>query len=169
MKELLELTLFGSVWIFWSFVFLALILYFVSEKHEDGRIGFVYSVVFVCCLFVDGFDFSRINIDYFKILSYLGIGLLFAIIKSYFYGRYKNKEYISEIEGEKDEDADEVLSRYKKESINDLKNNVFRWWFMWPVSLIYWSFSDLLSELYNFVYSKISKVFSYMFSLGFKN
>ena len=45
---------------------------------------------------------------------------------------------------------------------------VFRWWFLWPISLINWAISDLIKQLYNFVYDKLVHFYDEVFNLGLK-
>ncbi|MFK5282745.1 hypothetical protein ACI3PL_24580, partial [Lacticaseibacillus paracasei] len=78
-----------------------------------------------------------------NISIYLFLGFIFSLIRTYFKGKKldtKQKEYF------------------------ELKEHVFRWWLMFPICLITWVFGDLLKDLYNFVYSKLSKVYQSIFN-----
>jgi hypothetical protein len=50
-----------------------------------------------------------------------------------------------------------------------IKENIFRWWFMWVISLIVWIISDMVEEIYDCVYQRMSKIFDYVFNLGVKS
>jgi hypothetical protein len=119
MLELLQsFTLFGSVIGFYIAVLFLIGLLFYSDIEEEGY-GAFFSFLIFCGV---TYFWSNFNIlSYFSwglVGSYLGIGLLYSFIKTYFYARKngeKGRKYI--------------------------KENVFRWWFLWPVSLINWILS----------------------------
>ena len=146
MLELLQsFTLFGSVIGFYIAVLFLIGLLFYSDIEEEGY-GAFFSFLIFCGV---TYFWSNFNIlSYFSwglVGSYLGIGLLYSFIKTYFYARKngeKGRKYI--------------------------KENVFRWWFLWPVSLINWILSDIIKDLYNFLYNRLSDLYNEIFNLGLK-
>jgi hypothetical protein len=106
MLELLQsFTLFGSIIWFYVSVLALIWLLFYSDIEEQGFGAFFSFLIFIVVTYFWG-NFNILS--YFSwglIGSYLGIGLLYSFIKTYFFAR-KN--------GEKGR-------RY-------IKENVFRWW-----------------------------------------
>jgi len=49
-----------------------------------------------------------------------------------------------------------------------LKGNVFRWWFLFPISLIDWVLSDLVKDVYNWTYKQLHKVYESILDFGLK-
>jgi len=142
--------IFGS-WV-WAAIIVGVLLIalFVSEKEEDGIIAFVAMLGFVLLNYMFG------NIPLLKLVTwssvgvYFGLGLIFAMIRVYFYGR---KMALNN---------NELKTYY-------LKENVFRWWFIWPISLLTWVFSDLLGDFWAIIYDKVSHTFEHILKLGFNS
>lgn len=143
----LSLAIFGSFVWFCIILLIVLSFLFISESREDGTIAFTAFIVFAV---INHFWGNIPLFSYFtweNILIYLGIGFIYAIIKSFFYGRNSKDDTYNT-------------------KINKLKGNVFRWWTLWPISLTYWVFSDLFKDLYEWLYKHIGKLFEYFFKLG---
>lgn len=146
MENLLSLAIFGSfVWLC-IFVAAVVVAFFWAENEEQGGIAFVAVVVFLIVNYFWG------NVPVFNYVSwingivYFGIGLVYAVIRTYFYGKKSDER-----------------------DIHYLKGNVFRWWFIWPISLINWAVSDLLGDLWNWAYDRFEGMFEYFFKLGNKS
>ena len=148
--SLTQFTLFGGfVWMA-ILVGIVIISLFVSEAEEEGAIAFFAILGFSVLNYYWG------NVPLMKLLTwgntlgYLGLGLTFTIVRVFFYGRQvaldKDKLYFS-----------------------DLKGNVFRWWFIWPISLLTWVFSDLLSNFWDFIYERLGHTFEYFMKLGYNS
>ena len=166
MKEFLsflpEFILWGSAIWFWIFTFLLIGIFFVSDLVENGITAlFSFIIFFIITYFWSNFNiFSFLTL--WNVLIYLGIGLVYAAIRTLFFGRKKRAEL--------KESSDDSVGRsetIKRFALMDLKNNVFRWWLLFPVSMINWAFTDLIKDLYNLVYSKIGNIFVKIFDLGF--
>jgi len=148
MEGLLALAIFGSFVWFCIISAIIICIFFWSENAEHGGIAFVGLILFLIINYFWGNVPISNYISWINGLVYFGIGFLYAIIKSYVYG---------------------LKSTDTKWDIDDLKGNVFRWWFIWPVSLINWIFSDLLSDLYSFLYKLFKGTFEFFFTLGVNN
>lgn len=147
MEQFLNFALFGSfAWALAFFILLFIVL-MVSEGVEHGGVAFLGLACFLLINYYWGNIPVQKLITWQNVLGYLGIGFIFAIIRIYFYGRKLGSE------GETIKDA-------------EIKEHVFRWWFIWPASLIYWCFSSLLIEAYNLVYDKFESTFKYFLNLG---
>lgn len=148
MENLLSLAIFGSF--VWACIFvLALIItLFVSEHVEHGGIAFVGVVAFWAVNYFWGNIPLTNYINWLNIAAYLAIGLLYTVIKAYFRGR---------------------STKYFNDELRYLKGNVFRWWFIWPISLLSWIFSDLLEQAWDWVYQKFQSTFEFFLRLGFKS
>lgn len=157
METILAITLFGSTW--WAIGILSslIITYFISEVREDGYTSVITTIISLLLFYFWGkqtfFGFiSLLSIKY--ILFYLLFGLIHAIFRIYFKGRY---EAIKKIE------SPEYKSYFR------IEEHIFRWWFQWPVSLLIWIVRDMISDICNYIYSKFSKIFESVFELGFKS
>lgn len=143
MEILLGFTLFGSAIVFYIALAVLLFILIGSELEESGTTA---TIAFLCFL---GFNYLWGNLPILEIITlkniaiYLGIGFIFAIIRTYFKGR---------------ELTPENRKTYK------LKEAVFRWWFLWPISTINWVYGKLLKDFYNFAYSKFQKFFEFIFN-----
>ena len=160
-----EFVLWGSVLTFWIATLLLFIVFVLSDIYENG-----YAATFALTVFVYlTYRWSNFNIFTIATLTnvgvYIGLGLVYAFIKTYFFGRKKGST-MSEKELKKYYDPEDKWTR--DNLLSKLKRNVFRWWFMWPVSLINWVFTDMIRDAYNWCYDKIGKWFVQVFEMGFK-
>lgn len=173
MEALVGLTLFGSVVWFWISVAVFLIICFLSDIAENGFLAFATLV-----LLVVGYHFKG-NVEpllqvlsLVNILVYLGIGLGFSVLRTFFAGRKLGVE-ISELPKGKGSngysDYESTVKYLKEHFLDDLKGNVFRWWFMWPISLITWAITDIVKEVYDFIYSKMKGFYNWVVDLGIKS
>lgn len=148
MKELLDLAIFGSFIWFAIFASILTILLFLAEHEKNGFIATLAVLVFL------GINYFWGNIDVVytftlrNVLVYLFIGFIYSLLRAYLAGRNKTLE---------------ERERYLN---SELKGNVFRWWFLSPISLVYWIASDLVGEVYDFVYDKLKIFYSSIFNLS---
>lgn len=144
MENIIPFTLFGSGIAFGLLVGLLFIVLIVSDLNETGEIAFVAFVVAVGLNYFWGtFPFFSVAISVRNILIYIFIGFIFSLVRTYFKGK--------------------KLSPDAKKYFN-LKHHVFRWWFLFPISAITWIFGDLLKDLYDLLYYKISRVYESIFN-----
>lgn len=171
METLLTLTLFGSVVWFWIVVITFLVICFASDINENGFFAFGTLVILVVLFYFKG------NVDpllkFFSlanILSYLGLGLVFSALRTFFAGRTLGKRIKDLPKTRKDMNGQSHIFQNqeyeKKYFIDELKGNVFRWWFMWPVSLITWLVTDLIKDLWDFIYGKLKSFYAWIVELG---
>lgn len=59
-----------------------------------------------------------------------------------------------------------TLSKFERYQIINAKTSALRWWFNWPVSLVYYFFSEMFSEMWNFIWGKFRKLFNGIFIAG---
>lgn len=143
MENLLNFTLFGSgiaLGIMLVILFIALI---VSDLNESGYWAFALVLIAIGLNYFWG-TFPILSFISIKmVLMYLFIGFLFSLIRTYFVGK--------------------KLSEDEKKYFK-LKEHVFRWWLMFPISALTWIFGDLLKDVYNFVYSKLDRLYQSIFN-----
>ena len=147
--------LFGSI--SWLIVAMTAVFFllFYSERTENGFVAFFAVAVFVVVSFFWGnYDILAI-FTVWSVSSYLVTGFVFSVIRTYFYGRKKL-----------DYDNEAYLEREIRSRKNELKEHVFRWWFLWPVSMVNWFFSDLLKDVWDWIYAKSYKLFNYILDMG---
>lgn len=147
MESLITFTLFGSG-IAFGIILIALFLAFIaSDLSETGEYAVVATLIFIGLNYFWG-DFPLLSILTLKnILLYIFSGFIFSLIRTYFKGK----------------ELTESEKKYFK-----LKDHVFRWWLLFPISAINWIFGRLLKDLYNWIYSKISKVYEKLFNINSK-
>ena len=179
MEALLALTLFGSIIWFWMSVLVFLIICFISEIEENGFLAFGTLVLIIIAYNVWGDIKAILPLFSFVTVSiYLVIGLVFSILRTFFMGRTLGKKIKNLIKSNEElrianpryaYDDGTSIKGLRKPFIDDLKGNVFRWWFMWPVSMITWLITDLIKDMWDYVYSKIKNFYNYLLELGIKS
>lgn len=142
--DITGLTLFGSGIALGIVLLLLFISLIAADLSESGWFAAVcISVVVILNAFWGTIPILDI-LTLKNILLYLIIGFIFSMVRTYF----KGKE----------------LSKDDKKHY-DLKSSVFRWWFLFPISLINWVFGDLLKDLFNWIYSKIESIYLKLFNV----
>lgn len=139
-------TLFGSIIGFWAAIISLIVALFMSEKEEQGFGALFSGLIFIGLVYFWGNVNIMDYLDFNLIGIYLIIGLLYSFIRTFIFARKLG------ISGKR-----------------ELKEHIFRWWFLWPVSLIFWILSDVIQDLYDFIYKRISKFYEYIFELGLKD
>ena len=147
MAELACYTLFGSVSLFFVFFGLLIFALILADLNENGYYATVSFAIFIGLIYFWG-EIVVLSIFTVKnVLMYVFVGFLFSLVRTYFKGKELNK---------KDKSYKETFR---------LKDNVFRWWFLFPISAINWIFGHLLRDLYNWVYSKVEKIYVAIFNM----
>ena len=170
MGSLLTVTLFGSViWAVISVV-LFLIILFTSDIEENGFYAFASLIVFgVLYYFWGTFEPLLIFLTWKMLSLYFVIGLIYSVVRTFFKGR-KLGEEIKDLPDERPKEYPyDSKESVKEEFFSKLKGNVFRWWFMWPISLINWAVTDLVKDAWNYLFSKMRKFYNFVLELGVKS
>ena len=163
MELLLSLTLFGSI--FWGIFFVAffIIMCFVADISENGFLATFFLIVIGMLFYVFGKETWQ---DFVSILTvknfviYFSLGLIHAIVRVYFHGR-KEMQQVNQ---------DRIDGKSYEHTIErNIREHVFRWWFLWPVSLIDWFIKDMIKDIYNWVYKQFSKLFDFIMDLVIKS
>lgn len=149
MGDFLTFTIFNSF--AWGIIILAVLLVclLIAEGIEQGGLGLLSILTFMLINYWWGNIPLTKLITWGNVLFYIGAGFVFANIRIYFYGREKAKD--------------------KDKSYSEVEENIFRWWFMWPISLIYWTFSSLVIDLWNLIYKRFELIFKFFYNLGVNN
>ena len=157
--------LFGTVLWFWIGVSILALSCIISEATKEGRGSFVVFLIFLLCYY---FSNELVLGDYLGIISwtwvgvYIGIGIVFAIFRTWWYG-YENKEEYQKLLNKDDKNSAGYFLEKKKRY---LKGNVTRWMAQWPISLPYWILIDLLGEFWSWVYDVFANLFTHLFEFG---
>ncbi len=145
------LALFGSILWFWIVFSALMITFFISEQIKNGTVAFVAVCIFLGIWAYSGIDptvYSYLNWP--NIILYLFTGFVFSVIRTYVYVKKKWRPFISS--PEMSAEAIKRNNRIARDEVKEeVKRNVFRWWFMFPISALHWAFADLLVDLWNFV------------------
>jgi len=170
LATLTALTLFGSVvWtIIISSIFIVILI--LADLYENGWTATGFFVVF-CFLFImwgnESWNEFVISFTWLNALLYFTIGLCHSFIRIYFFGRKKMKSFEADTYVHSNyEENKEAERKYIREK---LKGNVFRWWFLWPISMVIWILKDMIKEVYDWMYQKLNKVFNFFLNLGMKS
>jgi len=171
LQSIPEVFLFGSVILFYISALLLTFLLFFAESTEEGFIAFFATTVFVVITSVWG---TLDPLQYFTwsyLGLYLGIGFVYSLIRTYFYGRKPIKPY-KRYHTEEVPVTNKELSDHRKTEIQTrkgyLKGNVFRWWFLFPVSLISWILTDLVKDAFTWIYDKLENVYESILDFGLR-
>lgn len=155
-----EFVLFGTAVGFYIVTAIFIGVLFVSELTENGWLALISFVLFSLLTRWQG-NFDITEYVTLKLLGiYLVIGLGHSVIRTYFYGRKRGKEKL----GLKEDSWQYV--QFDDTTKIRLKRNVFRWWFLFPISFLTWVFSDLLRDTWNQLYDWTKRMFEYILNLG---
>lgn len=120
------------------------ILLIVSEVSESFGFGILVLIAFVIVnYFTKLIEYNFITWN--NVALYFLLGFMYTIARIFFEGR----------------------KGYKIE-IKELKEDIARWWILFPISLVVWIFSDLLEDVYNLIWRYLEKFFQYIYNLGNK-
>lgn len=163
-----QFLLFGSVLWFYvaTLIFIAFLFYTdVNEMGYQAAVGFMAFILLL------QFQSTFVPVDYFSWSTlglYLGIGFVHSLLRTYFYGRKKLK-YNGYHKPETDKEKEENIKSQIKDRKSYLKGNVFRWWFMFPISFLNWVLSDLMKDAYDVIYKQLNKLYEAIFNMGLKS
>lgn len=170
METLLTLTLFGSVFWFWFVTAIFVVICFASDVNKNGYYAFGTLIVLTLAYNLWG-DVKNLLplITWLNVGVYLGVGLIFSTFRTYFSGINLGKK-IKSLPVEKDKNYyGDTKEQAKERHIGELKGNVFRWWFMWPISMLTWLATDLIKDGYGWIYSRLRKFYEFVLDLGIKS
>ncbi len=171
LETFLSIALFGS-FLWWSITTaVLLIIFFTSEVKENGYVAFFFAAAYLTVFYFWGNKDLGVFLDWKYLLSYFGIGLVYAIIRTLILGNKKKNKIQETINNDSFIKTKQEAINYKKRKgekhRRELSGNISRWWFMWPISLIVWVLSDLFSDLWHWLYKNLRKIFESIFNLGF--
>jgi hypothetical protein len=145
MENLIPFAIFGSSLAFAIMVLALIIIFIASDIEESGHIATLALFIALGFNYFWG-NFPVLDFFTFKNISiYVFIGFLFSLVRTYFKGKELNK-------------YPEEKKRFR------LKEHVFRWWFLFPISAINWFFGHLLKDLFNFVYKGFEQFYDRIFN-----
>ena len=156
-NELVTFTVFGSAVWFLVLVAALIVTLFISEYQEEGGVGFVAVVVFVIVSSVWGTVPLMDLVTIPSVVGYLLIGFLYSLARTYFKGKELTEDAMEVYDNRGSLHEDETIEDYikRQKSRFELKEHVFRWWLMFPISMLHWLFGTLLKDVFTGVYSKI--------------
>lgn len=143
MENLIPYTLASSTFLFIAFSLAFLVMLIVAYFEESIPIAFWSFVIFMLVNSIWGTLPVKSIITLKSVSIYIAIGFIYSIIRTYLLGK--------------------KLTPSEKLKFK-LKERIFNWWFMFPISLTIWIFGDLLKQLYNFVYNKIENFYMKIFN-----
>lgn len=143
---MLTYTLFGSMVWFYIISIIILIGLFVVEYEESGWLGFIIFVGYIILDHLSDKNYDlKLIFTWQNVLIYLFLGVVFSLIRTYFKGK-------------------ELLEDEKKRF--ELKEHVFRWIFMFPISLLNWLvFRVLFKDVFNYLYKKAESIYTKLFNM----
>lgn len=152
MQELLSLSIFGSFIGFIAATVVLFALFFYAEYEKQGFIALVAVIAYLVVNHYWGNVPLKSLVTFPNIAIYLGAGLVYAVIKTYFYGRSVAAD-----------------GKTLNSAIDDLKGHVFRWWFIWPVSLVSWLVTDFIVEGFELLWDNIGTSFRKILTAGYES
>ena len=170
MELLTALLLFGGS-IFWTIAIgvVFLIICFASDIEKNGFYAFGSFILLIVTYYLWGDIKTFLSFfTWINITGYLGIGLLYSFLRTFIEGRKLGKRMLKLPHKKEGEHVHYTKESEKDEYIQDLKGNVFRWWFLWPISLINWILTDIIKDLWDFLYQNIRKIYNRILDIGIK-
>ena len=163
-----EFLLFGSIVYFYLSILIFISILFWADIRENGFFAlFAFLVFMVGMNYYSTFEPFR-YITWTSVGLYLGVGFIHSIIRTYFYGASNPLKYNGYEHNPSEETVKKSIDDQIETKRSYLKGNVFRWWFLFPISFINWAISDLVRDVYNFVYSKLQSLYEGVFNMGIK-
>lgn len=151
----LGFTLFGSVVAFWLVTVIMILLLFSYDLDENGWPALASFGVF-CVLTYFWSEFNILTYATLKnVLIYIGIGFIYAMIRTIIFAKSKKGDFYT---------GEEAYRKNREYKLGKLKGNVRRWWFLFPVSLLNWIFSDLIGDIKDFLVNSSEKIFLGIFN-----
>lgn len=171
-ETFLSITLLGS-FVWWCIITaVLLIIFFISEVKENGYVAFGFAVAYLTLFYFKGNQDLGVFLDWIYLLMYLGIGIIYSVIRTLNLGLKSKNEVQKHINStnwdiKSKKDAIKYKKRQREQLLEKLDGNVFRWWFMWTISLIVWTLSNLMSDFWNWLWKTFRSFFEEIFNLGF--
>jgi hypothetical protein len=170
-SNLIAFTLFGNAFIFLGALLALIVFLFIADVEENGFYATAVTIIFIGLNQFKGDFHIQDYINWWDIGLYLVIGLGFALMRTFFKGRELTKEYTNDynyynradLTGDDAETIEEYITNNK--SNFDLKEHVFRWWLLFPISGLVWLFGTVFKDTWNLVYDKIGGVFNRILNL----
>lgn len=183
-----EFVLFGSVFLFYAATTLFIFLLFVSEATENGWLALASFGIFVLLTSVWSNLEPLDHLTNWEILAaYVGFGFVHSLIRTFIYGKKRKPKRLEAIQKreewfDKNPDADRdrdysidgihhvanSIIYYDEVTKGKLKGNVFRWWFLWPVSLLTWIASDFIRDAWKIIYNFFKGLFESILNMAMK-
>lgn len=151
-ETVLALSLFGHFAWFAIIITAWIIGLFFAEKEEEGWLATIFTVIVLGTFQFEGTYQLASYFSWMVLGIYLGAGFVFSLVRTFLFARKEQTKFLkreAKIAKQKAENPNAWSSNYEKKSI---VGHVFRWWFLWPVSFIAWIFTDLVKDLYDFVW-----------------
>lgn len=171
LKFLPEILLWGSLTYFWLLTTLLIIVFFISDSNENGYGAFISFLIYTFLVVMySTLDLSFLS-NWVLILGYFILGFIYSLVRAYIFGRASKERFNKDIiiYNWKPEVIDDKRVEHVERIIFDLKEHVFRWWFLWPISLLRWVFTDLLLDVFDIAYAKFSNLFKKIVTIGFNS
>jgi len=153
--------LFGSAIGFGIALAVLFLVFLLSDIYENGYAATSSVIAFLIINYFWG-NFAWVSIfTWYNVGIYLLIGFIFSLVRTYF----KGKEFKIVSKPLFDGDTEHMVNEdgERKESF-ELKEHVFRWWFLFPFAAINWVFGRLLIDAWDFIYRKTSKIYESIFN-----
>lgn len=196
MEFILSLALFGGFVYLAIIVGLFLFISFYAEYNTNGVPAFIFLLVLSAVIYFWGNDAVHSLAQFITwtgVGIYLAIGLIFSLIRTYFYGRRKGiyfeeeeikfytlnnllsteqlKLEIPERELIFQKLKAKEIAKQRTYRISDMKRrikgNVARWWFNWPASLLYWMITEWLEDVWHWLFAKLKHIYDAVVIFGF--
>lgn len=167
-ESLPQISLFGNVLAFWGLTLGLFITVFILDFKEESVASISCIAIFAVLVYFWG------DIEAFAFLSlknagyYFLVGVVFALIRTYLHG-IKKLKYNGYASDPSTAELKSNLEKQEDDKFEGLKDNVLRWWSLWPISLFNWLLTDFIRQIGSWIYDRFNKVFEGVFNLGKKH
>lgn len=146
--------------------------FFTSVWYDTLTVGFVGAGVFLAVLFASGGSLPTLPDPLMLvagIILFLAVGAAWAL---FMWRQHVNSEYVQDAlreglkkfttHGDLYDGQRFVESRLFPSAARASRNKerIMTWWLYWPFSMVVYVFDDLLRDLFNWMYARISGVFN---------
>lgn len=168
-----SLLLFGGA-IFWTWAVLIafVIVCFIADLSEKGYVAFIAFLALGGLYYWQGDFKAFLHIfTWGTVVGYIAIGFIYSLCRTYIAGRKLGKK-IKDLPTEATKKSGDYETReyaIKEYISEELAGNVFRWWFLWVISLIDWIVGDFLKDVWDIIWKFLKNLYKDLLNWGIKS
>jgi len=160
-----QILLFGSVLYFYLSLLLIFCLFVWADLEESGYHAMGVFVSYLVVFYVWGAGGFFEIFTWTSVGIYIGIGILYSVIKTWFFGK-KELKYNGYTDDPSTDKIKTNIDGQIEERRDDLENNVKRWILLWPISLITTILKDWLKQVWKWSWKNVKVIYEKILNMG---